>query len=332
MGGNHLVDRSLIRRLVRRVSPFTIGGLLVIQTLPACSDDPSQPPDDGPGPIVQPIDGLPRWSPDSAHILYYHYGVVSFHNGDAVVDPQFEGLWVVRSDGISPRQLLRGSSIYGDWNATSDTLLYEYGGQIYRAAFADSMIDSLSVRQLTTNGGNFFPAWSPDGRWIAYDSNVGSTGPFEIWIMRSDGSEKRRIDRTGMGEWRMPSWSPAGSICHIRYPGGGTDFSEVFTMTDDGGNAARVTTNDREEELPRYSPDGTKLVFHSISAGDIAIWIANADGTGATRLAAGRDPCWSQDGQWIAFVRFGGDPRQNETIWKVRTNGTGLTQITFGPE
>ena len=312
--------------------PRLIGTFAVcaVAILLGCSDDPTQPPPDGPGFVAQPIDALPRWSPDGTRILFYHYGTVSIQNGTPIIDPQVRGLWVVGSDGNEPRQLLRGSSIYADWNAGSDTLVYEVGGQVFRAALSDSAVDSLSIEQLTSGGSNHFPAWSPDSNWIAYDSNAGGTGPFEIWIMRPDGSDKRRIDRTGMGEWRMPSWSPALSICHVRYPDD-TDFAEVFTMTDQGGSPLRVTRNGSEEALPRYSPDGSKLVFHSISSGDIGVWISNADGSNARRLITGRDPCWSPDGQWLAFVRFTASPQNSGTIWKMRPDGTGLTPVTFGP-
>ncbi len=223
--------------------------------------------------------------------------------------------------------------MYGDWDASSDTLVYEYRGQIYRVALTDSLIDSTSVVQLTSGGGflgDFFPAWSPDGRWIAYDSDAGG-GFFEIWVMSSDGSDKRRIDNTGMGDWRMPSWSLALSICHVRYPGPSAE-SEVFTMTSTGANSLRITSNERQEGWPRYSPDGLRLAFESGGEDGVAVWIANADGTGASRLVSGARPCWAPDGQWVAFVRFSSNPLENGTIWKVRTDGTDLTQVTFGPE
>lgn len=303
-----------------QIRPYVV--LLAMALSWGCSDESQTL--DGPGPITSPIDEFPRWSPDGSRMLYYHYGVVSVDGDLPIIDPQERGLWMVRDDGGNPRQLLRGSSIYADWNGTSDSLVYEYGGQIYRAALIDSTLDSLSIVQLTDAGSNYFPAWSSDSRWIAYDSDVGSTGPFEIWIMRADGSEKRRIDRTGMGEWRMPSWSPANAICHIRYPSG-TYFSEIFTMSDDGSTPLRITTNDREEGLPRYSPDGSKLAFHSTSDGDFAVWIVNANGTNSSRLTSGWEPCWSPDGEWIAFARASG-------IWKIRSDGTDLTQVTQGPK
>jgi TolB protein len=286
-----------------------------------------------PDPPIPPNDEFPRWSPDGTHILYFHQGLVAIRNSEPIIDPQATGLWVVGSDGSSPRQLLRETFVYGDWNASSDTLVYAHSGRIFRAAITDSTLDSLSVLELTGGGGflgDFFPAWSPDSRWIAYDSDSGDDF-FEIWVMRPDGSEKRMIDHTG-GDWRMPSWSPTLSICHIRYPTDTNGTSEVFTMTDTGADALRITKNDRQEGWPKYSPDGSRIVFESFSVGDISVWIANSDGTGASRLLSGRHPCWAPDGQWIAFVRFDSDPLQNGTIWKVRTNGTGLTQVTYGPQ
>src|SRR3970040_607928 len=51
--------------------------------------------------------------------------------------------------------------------------------------------DGLNAVQLTTEGENIDPSWSPDGRFITFAS--GRTGKRQIWIMNSDGSGQRQI-------------------------------------------------------------------------------------------------------------------------------------------
>ena len=295
----------------------------------ACTDDSVLPVD--PDPVSISIDEAPRWSPDGSHILYYHHGVVEVRNGYAVVDLDSIGLWVVGSDGSSPRILIRGInlSMVADWSPQSDSFAYSLGQQIYRAAFTGTGIDSLSIQQLTTIGWNTFPAWSPDGQWIAHDAE---SGPFKIGIMRADGTEKQVVEHTGMGDWRMPDWSPTGRICHIRYPPGTGATPEIFTMDRDGGNVVRVRFNQNEERFPQFSPNGLKIAYwtsYAAQPAEFGVWIVDADGGNPVRLAPGAAPSWSPDGEWIAFARAS---EQRGTIWKVRVDGSELLQVTFGPQ
>ena len=67
----------------------------------------------------------------------------------------------------------------------------------------------------TRTSGDFDPAWSPDGRRIAYVHSTGSTvGPgqsgTEIWVMNADGSGKRRLTRNVSFDGG-PTWSPTAA-------------------------------------------------------------------------------------------------------------------------
>ncbi|HEX2459616.1 MAG TPA: DPP IV N-terminal domain-containing protein [Vicinamibacterales bacterium] len=67
-------------------------------------------------------------------------------------------------------------------------------------------VDGTGLRQLTSNPrSDTYPAWSPDGQWIAY---VGYRGDFDngLWVMRSDGTQRRRI--TLYTHDSVPTWEP----------------------------------------------------------------------------------------------------------------------------
>ncbi|WP_111640364.1 S41 family peptidase [Marinimicrobium alkaliphilum] len=85
-----------------------------------------------------------------------------------------------------------------------------------------------------------------------------------------------------------------------------------------------------EVELPRFpsiSPDGSELVFSW--RGDL--WLSSAEGGDARRLTRHNlddlYSSWSPDGQWIVFSSMR-DGHLN--LWRIRRDGTGLTQLTFG--
>src|SRR5450756_46676 len=79
---------------------------------------------------------------------------------------------------------------------------------------------------------NYCPAWSPDGNWIAYQSDAAKgNGHSDIWIMDRNGLHKRQI--TSMqAEWsRGPVWSPDGKwLAFVSSPSGrvGIEYGDVF--------------------------------------------------------------------------------------------------------
>ena len=104
------------------------------------------------------------------------------------------------------------------------------------------------------------PAWSPDGRKIAFDGTT-RDGKSEIYVINADGSGKRRLTRTA-GQEFGPAWSPDGrKIAFSRGPNG---HQQVYVMNADGSGQRRLT------HLPAHNiasplawlPDG-KITFVS---------------------------------------------------------------------
>ena len=82
--------------------------------------------------------------------------------------------------------------------------------------------------------------------------------------------------------------------------------SEIYVMRPDGGDPTRLTRSPGEDLEPRWSPDGTQVVFMSDRDGDLELYVMKADGADPTRLTTspGLDgqPSWSPDGARIAFT------------------------------
>jgi Tol biopolymer transport system component len=266
-------------------------------------------------PDFRVTDYEPAWSPNGTTIAYAHGDTVPGKTGIYFIEPsgQNKRLWYASVGAGAP-----------SWSPDGAWIAFHDGAQIYKRK-----LNGENLTQLTTEGRNFFPAWSPDGLWLAYDSNVNDPrGANVIWKMLAGGSGKRDISQHGVGEWRMPNWSPNGRrIAHQRYVGVGAP--EVVTMDTSGGDEVRLTFDDRFDGYPKYSPDGTRIAFTSQpSNGSPQIWVMNADGTNPRQLTTtqGYTCDWSPDGEWIVYT----DSRAvNGRLWIMRKDGSGKRQLTF---
>jgi Tol biopolymer transport system component len=194
--------------------------------------------------------------------------------------------------------------------------------------------DGSGQRRLThTSLYEFFLAWSPDGKRIAYsasDSDYNTT----IWMMDAAGSA-----RTQLANGAFPSWSPDGE--RIAYTAYFAERSYLAVMNADGserrglGDASlirRFTNTAELSEQPAWSPDGKKIAFASMEDGEI--YAMNVDGSGRTRLTdipkryEHWPPTWSPEGKRIAFTS---EDKKGSEIYVMNSDGSGLTQLTDSP-
>jgi len=291
-----------------------------------------------PSPVYPAPYGSPVWHPDGriafnwTKILKINRctGGVSVGN----IDWDSTGFWMINPDGTGLQKLLLHGLDSPAWSYDGQWIAFG-AVQIYKMKFTGTQFDTTTVVQLTTEGRNFFPAWSPDVLWIAYDSNIESpNGMNFIWKMKSDGTQKRRIAyEPRQGEIRMPNWSPDGRhIVHQRYVG--VNAPEIVIMDTSGINAVRLTYDNSFDSYPNYSPNGTKIAFTSQASGGIPqLWIINSDGTDPHQIttSGAEQFSWSPDGTQLVFVQHDfrrADPN-NGTLWIMSADGNNKCQITF---
>jgi len=187
--------------------------------------------------------------------------------------------------------------------------------------------DGTNRVKLTNNGSSLddSPAWSPDGRTIAFVSD--RDGQFHIYLIERDGTNQRRLTTsTGVGE-NDPSWSPDG--LRISYTRTQSDSTvDIFTINVDGSNPVNVSNNPAPDRQPSWSPDGTKIVFTSLRNNSTNIFVMNADGSNQLKLDSllgDSSPSWSPDGTKIIFSSL--QNGNNADVYIMNPDGSGLAKL-----
>jgi Tol biopolymer transport system component len=173
------------------------------------------------------------------------------------------------------------------------------------------------------------PAWSRDGKHIAFSSN--RSGTSAIYVMRADGTGTHRLTRGGSGAY-APSWAPNGRRL-VFYRGTGRGVAHLYVINADGSNARPLTRDASARDYdPAWSPDGTRIAFARNRPGSGAIYTVRPDGTGLRRLTrfgeAAYSPAWSPDGRRLAYSR---GARGEYHILVVNRDGTAPRELTRGP-
>ena len=200
-------------------------------------------------------------------------------------------------------------------------------------------VDGSGQQRLTYDPAwDTFPTWSPDGSSIAFQT--ARDGNNEIYAMNADGTGQTNLTRyPKMDGW--PSWSPDGTkilyysmqsvTLHIEEiePKLTLENLEVAVMDVDGTDVVNLSRNSATDQLPVWSPDGTKIAFQSDRDGVGEIFVMNSGGSNqlnVTNHPAGDGwPCWSPDGTKIAFVSSRDGDME---VYVVNADGSGLTKLT----
>ncbi|MDA1000070.1 MAG: Tol-Pal system beta propeller repeat protein TolB [bacterium] len=189
--------------------------------------------------------------------------------------------------------------------------------------------DGASLRRVTRNGhGNNSPAWSPDGKWLAYSSF--KSNPPGVFLLPTNGGPEIRVS-SRKNQAIGGAFSP-----NSRY----FVFSELT-----GRNfqlhrydmilrvRKRLTRNYGIDVSPSFSPDGKKIVFTSGRAGGPQVYVMNADGSGPKRISFqgsyNSEPEWSPRGDRITFSSRLTDNKSIDVV-SVNPDGSDLRRLTGG--
>ena len=187
--------------------------------------------------------------------------------------------------------------------------------------------DGANQQRVTVNRQlNITPAWSPDGRGIAYTSY--RRGFPDIFVSLIYVGTLENPTR-GEGQNFLPAFSPDGT--RIAFMSTRDGNPEIYVINRDGSGLQRITNNPSIDVTPTWSPTGTQLAFVSDRSGAPQIYRVAADGTGLQRITS---ESWCDRPTWspapyneIAYASRTG-PGYDIKVYDVAT--AAVQQITFG--
>ena len=141
------------------------------------------------------------------------------------------------------------------------------------------------------------PAWSPDGKRLAYVSFENKKSQL---VVQDLGSGARKVVASFPGHNGAPAFSPDGSRLAFASSQDGT--LNIYVMSANGGAVTQLTRGSGNNTEPSWSPDGNSILFTSDRSGSPQVYLMSASGGGASPIGGRGSAQISRDGKMLVMI------------------------------
>jgi Tol biopolymer transport system component len=254
------------------------------------------------------------WSPDGARLAFRSYQEGNWQ------------LYVMDADGGHIHRLTTNDLLDSvvSWSPDGRSIAYvsvspqDSNFDIFTMqAVCDASCDNSPRRLTNADAPEGDPVWSPDGRWIAYVTQVGSDGDSEIGLIDAQTGAAHLLTDNSRDDW-SPAWSPDGRfLVFLSQQNGTTGLYRLDAACQLPNCAAQPLLADGSlVDGPNWSPDGRSIAFYTYCNGTWNLDLIDAargrpgapscEGRSepflVENVADANPPAWSPDGRGIAFL------------------------------
>ena len=169
---------------------------------------------------------------------------------------------------------------------------------------------SLTIEKLYMTRQVGRPTWSPDGKSIAFVSNM--SGRNNLWLVPATGGWPTQLTISDQRQ-SAPAWSPDGKWIAYQSDYDGDEQWDIFIVSPKTGKVVNLTqTRDIAESDPTWSPDGRYLAYtvkpktsaaHEIDVYDMLMREVKHVTSGTPQDKGNSGPTWSHDGKFIVYTQ-----------------------------
>jgi dipeptidyl aminopeptidase/acylaminoacyl peptidase len=169
---------------------------------------------------------------------------------------------------------------------------------------------SLTIEKLYMTRQMGRPTWSPDGKSIAFISNM--SGRNNLWLVPAEGGWPVQLTVSDQRQ-SSPAWSPDGKWIAYQSDYDGDELWDIFLVSPKTGKVVNLTSTREIAEMdPIWSPDGRYLAYlvkpktsaaYEIDIYDTAMREVRHLTTNTPQDKSNSDPIWSQDGMYIVYTQ-----------------------------